>query len=38
VVRPDGAALTYGTPELRIPAFIAWGGPAPTPGGAAAEY
>jgi 3'(2'), 5'-bisphosphate nucleotidase len=29
VVEPDGAALVYGSPELRIPAFIAWGGPAP---------
>jgi 3'(2'), 5'-bisphosphate nucleotidase len=38
VVRPDGAALTYGTPELRIPAFIAWGGPAPAPVGATAGY
>jgi len=25
VVAPDGSALTYGTPELLIPAFIAWG-------------
>ena len=30
VARPDGAALTYGTPERRIPAFLASGGPAPT--------
>jgi 3'(2'), 5'-bisphosphate nucleotidase len=36
VVRPNGAALTYGTPELRIPAFIARGGPAPAPSGATA--
>jgi len=32
VVEPDGAALVYGSPELRIPAFIAWGGPAPAEG------
>jgi 3'(2'), 5'-bisphosphate nucleotidase len=32
VIEPDGAALTYGTPKLIIPAFIAWGGPAPTDG------
>lgn len=32
VIEPDGAALKYGTPELRIPAFLAWGGPAPTEG------
>ena len=25
----DGEALAYGTPELRIPAFVAWGAPAP---------
>ncbi len=25
VVAPDGAALIYGSPGLRIPAFIAWG-------------
>jgi len=30
VVDPDGAPLAYGTPELRIPAFLAWGGAAPT--------
>jgi len=29
VVKPDGAALVYGSPELRIPAFIARGGAAP---------
>ncbi len=27
VVAPDGAPLRYGSPELRIPAFIAWGDP-----------
>jgi 3'(2'), 5'-bisphosphate nucleotidase len=32
VIEPDGAALTYGTPDLRIPAFLAWAGPAPTEG------
>jgi len=30
VTEPDGAALVYGTPELRIPAFLAWGDPAPS--------
>ena len=34
VVDPDGTALIYGSPTLRIPAFIAWGGPAPTEGAA----
>ena len=29
VVAPDGSALTYGTRELLIPAFIAWGGQTP---------
>lgn len=29
ITQPDGAALTYGTPERLIPAFLAWGGPAP---------
>jgi len=29
VTEPDGAALVYGTPELRIPAFLAWGDLAP---------
>ncbi len=32
VTDPHGAALTYGTPELRIPAFLAWGAPAPAAG------
>jgi 3'(2'), 5'-bisphosphate nucleotidase len=32
VIEPDGAALTYGSPDLIIPAFIAWGGPAPADG------
>jgi 3'(2'), 5'-bisphosphate nucleotidase len=27
VTTPDGAALTYGKPGFRIPAFIAWGDP-----------
>ncbi len=27
VVAPDGAALTYGSPQLRIPAFLACGDP-----------
>jgi 3'(2'), 5'-bisphosphate nucleotidase len=30
VAKPDGAALTYGTAELRIPSFFAWGSPLPT--------
>ncbi len=28
VVAPDGTAVIYGSPELRIPAFVAWGDPA----------
>jgi 3'(2'), 5'-bisphosphate nucleotidase len=32
VIDPDGAALTYGTAELLIPAFLAWGDPTPTEG------
>jgi 3'(2'), 5'-bisphosphate nucleotidase len=32
VVAPGGAALAYGTADLRIPAFLAWGGMAPTRG------
>jgi 3'(2'), 5'-bisphosphate nucleotidase len=28
VTEPGGAALHYGTPQLLIPAFLAWGGPA----------
>jgi 3'(2'), 5'-bisphosphate nucleotidase len=34
VVDPDGEALVYGRPDLRIPGFIAWGGSAPTEGAA----
>jgi len=30
VIDPDGSALRYGSPTLIIPAFLAWGGPAPT--------
>jgi 3'(2'), 5'-bisphosphate nucleotidase len=30
VTDPAGAALAYGTAELRIPAFLAWGDPPPT--------
>jgi 3'(2'), 5'-bisphosphate nucleotidase len=30
VTEPRGAALAYGTPERRIPAFLAWGGPPKT--------
>jgi 3'(2'), 5'-bisphosphate nucleotidase len=29
VIGPNGAALAYGTAERRIPAFLAWGSPAP---------
>jgi 3'(2'), 5'-bisphosphate nucleotidase len=32
VIAPNGAAITYGTPERRIPGFLAWGSPAPTEG------
>jgi 3'(2'), 5'-bisphosphate nucleotidase len=28
VTAPDGAALLYGSPELLVPAFLAWGDPA----------
>jgi 3'(2'), 5'-bisphosphate nucleotidase len=28
VLTPDGSPLRYGTPERRIPRFLAWGGPA----------
>jgi 3'(2'), 5'-bisphosphate nucleotidase len=28
VLTPGGSPLRYGTPERRIPAFLAWGGPA----------
>ena len=32
VMDPDGGALHYGSPTLIIPAFLAWGAPAPTAG------
>jgi 3'(2'), 5'-bisphosphate nucleotidase len=38
VIDPDGAALTYGTPDLRIPSFLAWGGPAPGEGARKSGY
>ncbi len=38
VIAPDGSALTYGTADLRIPAFLAWGGPAPTEGALKADH
>jgi 3'(2'), 5'-bisphosphate nucleotidase len=38
VIEPDGAALRYGTAKLLIPAFLAWGGPAPTEGALKAGY
>jgi 3'(2'), 5'-bisphosphate nucleotidase len=38
VIDPDGAVLTYGTPELLVPAFLAWGGPTPTEGALEAGY
>ncbi len=28
VIAPDGTSLIYGSPALRIPAFVAWGDPA----------
>jgi 3'(2'), 5'-bisphosphate nucleotidase len=31
ITSPDGAPLLYGTPELRIPGFLAWGAPASSP-------
>jgi 3'(2'), 5'-bisphosphate nucleotidase len=31
VTTPDGTPLIYGTPELRIPGFLAWGAPASAP-------
>lgn len=31
VIAPDGRPLCYGTPELLIPAFIAWSGNGPEP-------
>lgn len=38
VIDPDGAALAYGTPDLCIPSFLAWGGPAPTEGALKSGY
>jgi 3'(2'), 5'-bisphosphate nucleotidase len=38
VIGKDGEALAYGTPELVIPAFFAWGGPVPTEGALKAGY
>lgn len=38
VVGADGKAVVYGTPELLIPAFVAWGGPAPAEGTLKAGY
>jgi 3'(2'), 5'-bisphosphate nucleotidase len=38
VIDRDGAELAYGTPELRIPAFLAWGSPAPTEGAHKSGY
>ncbi|HUZ33164.1 MAG TPA: 3'(2'),5'-bisphosphate nucleotidase CysQ [Xanthobacteraceae bacterium] len=32
VIQPDGAPPRYGTPRREIPAFLAWGGPAPIDG------
>lgn len=31
IMAPDGGVLRYGTPDLRIPAFVAWGDPPPKP-------
>jgi 3'(2'), 5'-bisphosphate nucleotidase len=38
VVGVDGEAIVYGTPDLLIPAFVAWGGPTPTEGALKAGY
>jgi 3'(2'), 5'-bisphosphate nucleotidase len=38
VIDPDGAALAYGTRQLLIPSFLAWGGPAPTEGALKSGY
>jgi 3'(2'), 5'-bisphosphate nucleotidase len=38
VIDPDGAALTYGSPDLIIPAFLAWSGPTPTEGALTSGY
>jgi 3'(2'), 5'-bisphosphate nucleotidase len=38
VVGWDDEAIAYGTPELVIPAFFAWGGPVPTEGALKAGY
>jgi 3'(2'), 5'-bisphosphate nucleotidase len=38
VVGWDDEALVYGTPELVIPGFFAWGGPVPTEGALKAGY
>ena len=38
VVGWDDEAIVYGTPELVIPAFFAWGGPVPTEGALKAGY
>jgi 3'(2'), 5'-bisphosphate nucleotidase len=38
VIDPDGEDLIYGTPGSRIPAFLAWGGPAPTEGALKSGY
>jgi 3'(2'), 5'-bisphosphate nucleotidase len=36
VTAPDGGPIVYGTPELLIPAFLAWGDPTRASGGALA--
>jgi 3'(2'), 5'-bisphosphate nucleotidase len=38
VVGWDDEAIVYGTPELIIPGFFAWGGPVPTEGALKAGY
>jgi 3'(2'), 5'-bisphosphate nucleotidase len=38
VVGWDDEAIVYGTPELVIPGFFAWGGPVPTEGAIKAGY
>jgi 3'(2'), 5'-bisphosphate nucleotidase len=38
VIDLDGGDLVYGTPALRIPSFLAWGGPVPTEGALTDAY
>jgi 3'(2'), 5'-bisphosphate nucleotidase len=38
VIDLDGADIVYGTPNLLIPSFLAWGGPVPTEGALTDAY